>query len=64
MKWHCGKSISEFKKKQSMEDKMKVHKIVNGLKKVNKKLIFTFYLNMKKEKNTKLKWCCIKGTGI
>lgn len=47
-----------------MEDKMKVRKIVNGLKKVNKKLIFTFYLNMKKEKNTKFKWCCIKGTGI
>lgn len=49
MKWHCGKSISEFKKKQSLEEKMEVHKVVNGLKKVNRKLIFTFYHNKKKE---------------
>lgn len=49
MKWHCGKSISEFKKKQSLEEKMEVHKVVNGLKKVNRKLIFTFYHNTKKK---------------
>lgn len=44
---------------------MEVHKIVNGLKKGNKKVILTFYHNMEKEKkNTDINWYCINGIGI